>query len=664
MPKLLENRNVYDLVNFSPQYFLTYTSENIGNGEVRHRATLFKDIPPKQMELLRGSLVCNADADPKEELRQHAVEIFERPIARALKKGGMDEEDEGEEEASELGNAEIQLLRELKALRKQVYGTVHPLRRFLDSHYGTIALLYDWAPSTIDRYWNTLTNQLIPNMKQKEIPRLTATDFDEAIVVLEEKFLKNQRREYSQERVGQFFSNLYSVMEYAADYYGIPNVLQNSRYYERFRGRYWQEPLEKRIEKHLRIKSMDLEEEARSAQLILGLADKQEEKKNGKERISPVGTGVGAWEGLRPSEICGLHYGSRIPFALAACKGRNYLLVQTKVTPKGEWSPDLKTINGYRALPLSKVMDLLMDQEIAYAQETYGVDEETLMHRPVVTKDGKRPLKPKELSGDNGKILRQSLKAANEKRVLAVPARMDEGGELIPLEENDTSYQYRRNFSSSMLNKLGFPLKTVQGMLGHEIPEMRGIRWMLYNEEELAEQMECMDQLVFFPIADEGERMHPWEQTDPRKEIRKLDPSGEFRDAATLRLAAEPYSETDQVTVRLEINMKEPSDKISLDSIAETSVAVEADTFFGKKRKQTPLNNLNAYWDMVFSVLKRGVSEWNETESMEDSVLDDETEVDYIQQQYEKEVSELDPEESWSLSGNEVDEMDLSGEDV
>jgi len=167
MPKLLENRNVYDLVNFSPQYFLTYTSENIGNGEVRHRATLFKDIPPKQMELLRGSLVCNADADPKEELRQHAVEIFERPIARALKKGGMDEEDEGEEEASELGNAEIQLLRELKALRKQVYGTVHPLRRFLDSHYGTIALLYDWAPSTIDRYWNTLTNQLIPNMKQK-----------------------------------------------------------------------------------------------------------------------------------------------------------------------------------------------------------------------------------------------------------------------------------------------------------------------------------------------------------------------------------------------------------------------------------------------------------------------------------------------------------------
>lgn len=667
MPKLLENREVHDLEQFPPDLFVVYTKNSTPKKDqgqkpqVRLRATLFKDLRGKQkMELVHGSWVCDTDADYDEELRSHALEIFERPIGRKL--CDWDAEAAGEDEMTDPDRNEA-VFNELKAIRKKVYGAVHPLRRFLDNHFDTIALLYDWAPITREQYWNTLVNQLIPQLPQKEVSALTARDFDVAIAALERKFTESRGREYSENRLGKFVSNLFSVMEYAADYYEIPNVLEDSAYYEKGRLRYRQDSLEQRIEKHLRVKSLDLQEELRLADLITELMLNRESGDNEIEKEAvPVGAGVGFMEGFRPAEICGIHFGSRIPFSQSQYQSRHYLLAQNKVTPDGKQSPDLKTINSFRAVPIQKALDCIMDYEGRHVQRSLELPEEELKHRLVLTKDGNTPMKPKDLSLANGKLLRRCLKAADEKLVHTVPV-LDENGEQIPIEENVTSYQFRRNFCGNLLNKLGFPLKKAMAAMGHYIAEDVGRRWMYYNEDALIEDMHRMDQLILFPIASEAERKYPWEQTDPRKEIIELGHCGEFQDAAALMLQATPKTKEARVTVRLHLSTKEPSDALRIRNIGEASVTMDADVFYGRKIKKTPLNLLNTYWDNVFAAASCS-DETQEALPAEDSELEtEEIDTDYMQMQYEMAESELLPDEIWTLKGDELSEADLSGED-
>ena len=668
MPKLLENREVHDLEKFPPDLFVVYTKNSISKKDqdektqVRLRATLFKDLRGNQkMELVHGSWVCDTDADYDDELRRHAMEIFERAVGRKLCDWNAGDA-AGEDEMTDPDRNEA-VFKELQAIRKKVYGAVHPLRRFLDNHFDTIALLYDWAPITQEQYWNTLVNQLIPQLPQKAVSALTARDFDLAIAALERKFTDAKGREYSENRLGKFVSNLLCVMEYAADYYEIPNVLVDSAYYDKGRLRYRQESLEQRIEKHLRVKSLDLQEELRLADLITGLMlNRGHEDREIEKEAVPVGAGVGFMGGFRPAETCGIHFGSRIPFSQTQYHNRHYLLVQNKVTPDGKQSPDLKTINGFRGIPVLKALDCIMDYEEQYVQRSLELPEEALKHRLVLTKDGSIAMKPKDLSLAIGKILRRCLKEADEKLVHTVPVQ-DENGDQIPIEENVTSYQLRRNFCSNMLNKLGFSLKKAMAAMGHYIAEDVGRRWMYYNEDALIEDMHRMDQLILFPIASEAARKYPWEQTDPRKEIIELGHCGEYQDAAALTLQATPYTQEDCVTVRLHLSTKEPSDALQIRNLGEASVTMDADVFYGRKAKKTPLNLLNTYWDNVFAAASYS-NETREALPAEESELEPaEIDTDYMQMQCEMAESELLPDEIWTLRGDELSEADLSEED-
>jgi len=670
MPKLLERREVYDLEGFPPDLFAKYIknterSSRHKERQIRLRVTLLKDLGEKWLELVSGSWTCALDSDFEEEVRRNAMEIFERPISRRLAEWEEDGDIEIGETAAPGWNEEAMAV--LKTIRKQVYGSVHPLRRFLDSHYETVADLYDWHLSTRTKYWYTLTNQLIPNLPQKEVAKLTAQDFDEAIGILEKKFLDRTGQPYSEGRRKKFFSNLYSIMEYASDYYGIPNVLEESDYYKTSRVRYRQEPLKKRIEKHLRIRSLDLEEELRLAKEIM---DAELEKVNSispwtDNDQTPVSSGIAAWMGVRPSENGGLHDASRIPFTQKRYRDRGMLLVQDKVGSDGKLSPDLKSPNSYRALPIPKVLDSMMRWERVHTKVVRGLTEEEAKHRLLSSKDGEKPMKPEDLSAQLAKLLRKCLKAPDEKLIQSIPVT-DESGELIPMEENTTAYQYRRNFSGMWLNRLGFWLEAVMAALGHYVPGMEGRRWMLYNEDAATEQMLRMDNLILFPIASEADRQYGWEQTDPREDVKELALCGEFQDAAALKLQARPYSEKDRVTVRLDIRTREPSDALYLQSSAETAATLDVDVFFGKKQKRQPLNTLNPYWDKVFEAAKSlresGAEEKNAWD--EDAVWPEmEEELEYIQRQYEMAESHLEEEKTWTLSGDELGDRDMDEEE-
>ena len=675
MPKLLENREVYDLDRFPPSLFAKYTKNATGGQnpqtQVRLRVALLKERRGGPLELVRGSWVCGEDADFEEEIRQNAVDIFERPISRKLAEWSADD-DYGEEVSPQVADPHLDqdVFKELKLIRKLVYGSIHPLRRFLDAHYETIVLLYDWALSTKEHYWNTLTNQLIPQLPRKELSHLTAQDFDRAIRMTNEKFVDQKGRDYSDDRMGQFFSNLFAIMEYASAYYEIPNVLKDSVYYEKSRIRFRQDSLEKRVEKHLRMRCLDLEEELLLARRIM---DQELEKINsldpwGEKKEMPVSCGIAAWTGARPSENSGIHVGSRIPFSYKnKHKDRRLLMIQNKVTPEGSQSPDLKTINSFRMIPLLKVLNLMMEWEEKHIKQFYKLNKKQTERSLLSSRDGKHPIKPKELGAEITKLLRQCLKSPEDKLTHFVPVH-DVNGELIPVEENSSAYQLRRNFSGLLLNKLGFPLERAMAAMGHHVPGAEGRRWMLYNEDVLTEDMSRMDKLILFPFISEMGRQKLWEQSDPRDKIITLGDCGEFQDAAALKLQAVPRSDKDRVTVRLNINVREPSDVLCLKSMTETSATVVVDAFYGKKRRELPLNNFNAYWDKVFELTRKLHETSNELSFQEDTGEEHDAEVDmeeddYVQGMYETSESQMDLDDVWTLRGDELSDDDMDDED-
>ena len=90
---------------------------------------------------------------------------------------------------------------------------------------------------------------------------------------------------------------------------------------------------------------------------------------------------------------------------------------------------------------------------------------------------------------------------------------------------------------------------------------------------------------------------------------------------------------------------------------------MDADVFYGRKIKKTPLNLLNTYGDNVFAAASYS-NETREALPAEESELEtEEIDTDYMQMQYEMAASELLPDEIWTLKGDELSEADLSEED-
>ena len=139
-----ECRAVYGLEHFLPEYYVTYTVESQNDINTRLRMQLMAETDGDPIHIINGSQVCKKNADYERVIRENAFKAFRAPIVRAIDRGG-------------------DKAKQLNKLYTRVYGREHPLRKFLDNHYDSITVIYGWAPSTIEHYWSTLTNQLIPH---------------------------------------------------------------------------------------------------------------------------------------------------------------------------------------------------------------------------------------------------------------------------------------------------------------------------------------------------------------------------------------------------------------------------------------------------------------------------------------------------------------------
>ncbi|MBR2620922.1 MAG: aminotransferase class V-fold PLP-dependent enzyme [Clostridia bacterium] len=243
------------------------------------------------------------------------------------------------------------------------------------------------------------------------------------------------------------------------------------------------------------------------------------------------------------------------------------------------------------------------------------------------------PKKPNEIGRTGKKLLKRAIGQSRERELaLPVPQIENAAGTLIPLEENESAYQYRRNFCHTMLNILGFSLQSVQGMMGHDIPSLRSKRWMLYHEAKLIEQMNRMDQLILFPIASEEARTNEWEQTDPRKDIHVIDECGEFLDECALTLSAQPYSPTDVITLHLFVKCNEPTDALTITALTD-GTEITAYPYSFTQEPNTTINIRNHYLDMVFAMCKKNIGK---LDVEEDETLDDEMDITADETELEK----------------------------
>ena len=616
------NQFIYIFEDCFADTFVTYKKEAKDEDEIRVRCKLYRGNREHPFEIGSASFCCKKTADVEAELRAQETGVFIKAIQK--KWTLLSENPEAEDAEKEA----------VRPLYQKFCEGVSPFRRFLNYHFDDIAALRDWKISTIESYWNTLTNQIDAKLPRKELGQLTASDFDRMIEALNESWKDRTEKDYGEDRVEQFFSICYSMMEYASELYGIPNVMRMSKFYDDKNLKNPTETLAVRIEKRLRSKSLTDSEQEKSARLLMT---------GEQEKGRTIGTASQKFLGVRPCEGSGLRFGSRIPFISGRWRGRHYMLVQVKTDSSGHYNPDLKTINGYRALPIPKVLDKLIDREQEYAVEIRGIPEEEVWQAPLVAKKSGRPLKPTELSSISKSVLTESLGRDRSRQIsLPIPAEETEDGQKLPLEENETSYQYRRNFCHILLNVLGMPLKRAQAMMGHEIPSVIRRRWKLYHEKELGEQMELLDQVILFPIADESERTSPWDQTDPRKEVFELEKLGEFKDGSTLNFHVKPYSDTDKVTLRLYIDCNEPSDELTLTAESEQELKVTSSAFFSLKEAPAGLNLRNAYLDMVFAPIPE-VHESDYDGGTREEIEPDEENVgaDYYDRLYEEAPSEI-----------------------
>lgn len=529
MPKLCEGqRRVYIFPEQAPEVYVEYTIRNeksrgtdCGESRVRLMCAMYE----KDAVLFTTSFPVEKDTNYALYIQENAKKLFERP----LKQHSCCEK-----------------------LYKKIYSPLTPFQQYLKNHYDNIAVLNSWAASTTKKYRQTLMNQLAPQLPSVPVHRLTAEHFDAAIDrVAQQRKDKKAGDGYSDSRMEQFFSVLYSVMEYATYITGGENILKKSKYYSRDKKKISGKSIETLIKKWLKSKALTLEELKGAAACILKELD--------EGNSLAIGTAIQLWLPLRPSEVCGLRFDSIRYFTQPEWKNRCYFLVYLGITTERKYNSRLKTENAYRAVPIPKELQLLLERYKESRMQECHLTEAQIAKQPILLKDGAL-VKSNELCDVSKKILSKIMNGGSGlSEILLQPE--DEEGEETETEENDTAYQYRRNGASMYVNVCGLSFEETQSLLGHDIPAVAGKRWLLNHEEALIEKMKLMDRLVLFPEPVDsmtGELC----RKDPRQQVHEIDKFENFQDASALWLEAKPYSETDIVTIQLEVSAKEPNDAI------------------------------------------------------------------------------------------------------
>ena len=507
-----------------------------------------------------------------------------------------------QENAKEIFGRALKRNPNTEQLYQDLYAGPHPFAEFVERNFVTVAQLHGWESSTQHQYYLTL-RQLTKYLPRAPLTQLRGKDFALVIRRAEEQFAekrsqRNQRdREYSESRINQFLITLNAIMSFAAEGLQIRNPLLDSvRYQDYMQGKKEkQRSIESLIERYLKPRELQTQQQIKAAEDIMSQI----------QAGDPYAIGVAIQDvaALRPSETCGAQWASLIPFTREGWQDRYCLLVCRKVEYRSEeTSHELKTIHAYRAIPVQIDLQAMLDAHVANTRGAQETDEK-FGRRYIVeagTRQGKA-VKTEEYCRHSKKILQAAAKGNAEFFTLQIPIEIDDAGVAVRLDEDETAYRWRHNGGSLWMNEAGLTYETTQALYGHKSTEAEVKRWVYYHEDELISQLQEMDKLVFFPAKSrEDVEREPWRRMDPREEIREVDGCCTYDNLAAGKFLVKPYSDTDQVTVRMILRPNEPGDSISYTVKSQAAVDVEADPVYFRSHGPERVNLWNDYWDRVY----------------------------------------------------------------
>ena len=503
--------------------------------------------------------------------------------------------------------------------RKSSDINVPRFREFYMANHEYIARVNCWAKSTRDHYHSTIKNQLAPLLDTKPMCELTADDYYAAVDKLHLK-RKEAKKEYGDGRLDQFIGNLGSVAEYAK----LVGVCETNPLKEIS---YKLDPLNKAKDDQLHRKSIDTKETENTA---MGIANSY-----GSDS-SAIGTAFQLYMGGRPAEVCGFIFGDIVYFKQQP--DRCYLNLNKQYTQKSSsegsyLKSELKTVNGYRCVPVTRELQALIEDKQKYLTEM-GFSDEQIINMPIVNmpvpsrckrpdaekESLKKHCDPRQLSDCGKSIL---FKSAGKRKIIEVPlldCDRTEDGEFIPtdpslrpIESDVQAYELRRIFASRMAGICGLTMTELQYIMGHALEyDMYGRANDFVLEDKQLEIMHKMDRAITITDSQaegKGELITKMSAPDPRKRVEPVAPTLEstaeilIEDETERHFVIIPPSDGSKVTIRIYLQAIEPGDGIRINVKSEGTISgmltpISVSKISNEPRKTT--NVISRYYDDVF----------------------------------------------------------------
>lgn len=469
-----------------------------------------------------------------------------------------------------------------------------------------IEKLFCWAPSTIAHYLSTILNKLAPKLSHKAMCQLTYKDCEDALASLK---AENNLRD---ETVDQYRSNLSSVFEYAV-LNGVcrENVIKKENK--------TLDPLKKAIDGRQKRKSLNSKEEK---EILIIIAKAYEESS------FALGMAMQDFLGLRTAEVCGPNF--RDVFDYDDDSGRCYLASYTQNRSStrddfNKYTPQKKTVNGYRYIPIPKPLQVLIEQRRSLLSEI-GFSKDEIAAMPIVSqlygnmkdkrKAAKKRCNPAKLSEYGGRKLYEVLKSRS---FVEIPFDLEDkkskpGEEIsehkIPLVESDTqAYILRRNYSTNLFGIAGLSPGEAEYVMGHNQSAPNRSPKDYADEDQLRRIQKKLDRLIFLTDDEargKGELLEKLGAPDPRKSVQEIEcQPGSCRHLAISDEVEKRFSFVpkpgEHVNITVTIEAEEPFDKleIELQSEGETKYSVIAANATPKPASETA-NVLSFYYDSRF----------------------------------------------------------------
>jgi len=489
----------------------------------------------------------------------------------------------------------------------------------------------------------------------------------------------------SQERIDQYWGNLYCVADFAFHSSVCPeNPISKRKVLN---------PINKAIDERQKRRSINTRETSQLMSLLAEDFDKCN---------TTLGTALQMFLGLRTAEACGPNFRDVLNFydSSGRCYISSYTQNRSNVGKEyNKFSGQKKSVNGYRYIPVPKQLQYLIERKREKLFEL-GFTESEISSMPLVSEDvsnvkdleqartkAKIRCDSSKLGIAGGRRLYSVLKTranveipCEDDSLLAEDPSDEENNALKKIwneiESDSQSYVLRRNFATYLFGICGLTTAEVQYLMGHKQDNNKGCVAIDFTAESILRKIQNkMDRLICFPDIDaegKGDFFEKLSISNPKEILQRINcaPNStvqtEINDDVECCFSFVPDSSESSIEITIVLQAAEPMDELKIEFQSEdelTYLAVASDAVSTSPAETA--NVLSYYYDDIFSVSVEAEPnkvdcsvESSGDQGIDNDFLDYEAAVENQIEYYEKnvDIAKDEPEDKDNIDGDENDE--------